>query len=130
MKERPKNAMRGASNKGSSSPRGKNVGLFGFFDSILNLDKVFADGIPPKYIPRILFISAIGIFYIGNSHFANTTIIKLSRMKTETEDLRVDYTTLKADFMLRSKQSEVAKKVASMGLEESSVPPQKITLEE
>ena len=119
----PKNTIGGK----DDNPKG---GLFGFLDNLLSLNQTFAEGIPPKYFPRIMFGMFVGIIYIANSHFANKTIIRLTKVKAEAEDLRVDYTSLKADYMLRSKQSEVAKKVSSMGLEESSVPPQKITLEE
>ena len=55
---------------------------------------------------------------------------KIAKMKVEVNDLRADYTTLKAELMFKSKQSEVAKEVQSIGLEESMVPPQKIDLEE
>jgi outer membrane murein-binding lipoprotein Lpp len=33
---------------------------------------------------------------------------KIDKLQTEVEDLRADYTTLKADIMYASKQSEVA----------------------
>mgnify|MGYP001796119542 FL=1 len=49
-------------------------------------------------------------------------------MKKEIEDLRADYTTLKADYMYASKQSEVAKKVEKLGIKESLRPPEKITI--
>jgi hypothetical protein len=51
-------------------------------------------------------------------------------MKSEVEDLRADYTTLKSELVVGLKQSEVARRVASMGLEESQSPPVKIKLEE
>lgn len=136
MKNTPKNTSANQSKTSSPSATTKreksegNKSFFGFIDGLLQLDEIFANGIPPKYLPRILFMAMLGIVYIGNSHFANKTIVQLTKVKAETEDLRVDYTSLKADYMLRSKQSEVAKRVAPMGLEESSVPPQKIELEE
>jgi len=48
---------------------------------------------------------------------------------TEVEDLRADFTTLKAELMFASKQSEVAKKVKEQGLEESMSPPYKIEID-
>ncbi|MFM8741301.1 MAG: FtsL-like putative cell division protein, partial [Cytophagales bacterium] len=44
------------------------------------------------------------------------------------EDLRADFTTLKSDVMFASKQSEVARRVKSMGLVESLTPPYKIVV--
>jgi hypothetical protein len=37
---------------------------------------------------------------------------------------------MKADYMFASKQSEVAKKVRKIGLEESKTPPNKIVVQE
>ena len=51
-------------------------------------------------------------------------------MQIEVEDLRADYTTLKADLMFSSKQSEVARKVQAFGLKESLIPPYKVVVEE
>ena len=50
-------------------------------------------------------------------------------MQVEVEDLRADYTTLKADLMFASKQSEVARQVSEIGLKESLKPPYKVVVE-
>jgi hypothetical protein len=44
-------------------------------------------------------------------------------MQQEVEDLRADVTTLEAEYMLSSKQSEVAKKIAPIGIVELEQPP-------
>jgi hypothetical protein len=79
-----------------------------------------------KYLPHVVYLTAIGIFYIGNSHYAEKTIRKIDRLQVEVEDLRADYTTLKAQTMFASKQSEVARSVKPLGLKESLKPPYKI----
>ncbi|ELR71862.1 hypothetical protein C900_02237 [Fulvivirga imtechensis AK7] len=109
----------GASRKGS---------IFSRLESLVRLDAVFEHGLPVKYLPHILFVTAIGIFYIGNSHYAEKNIRKIDRLKSEVEDLRADYTTLKADYMYASKQSEVAKNVRKLGIKESLQPPEKIVI--
>jgi hypothetical protein len=86
-------------------------------------------GLPVHYLPYVLFLVAIGIFYIGNSHYADKTTRKIDKLHQEVEDLRADYTTLKSDYMFASKQSEVAKKVKKIGLKESDKPPFKIIVE-
>jgi hypothetical protein len=45
------------------------------------------------------------------------------------EDLRADVTTLEAEYMLSSMQSEVAKRVASQDIEELNHPPIKIEVD-
>jgi hypothetical protein len=83
-----------------------------------------------KYVPRILFLTVILIFYIGNTHFSERIVRRIDKLKVEVENIRADYTTLKADLMFASKASEVAKRVAPMGLEESLTPPTKIIVKE
>ena len=78
--------------------------------------------------PQTLFLTLIGIIYIGNNHWAEKTIRKIDKIQIEVEELRADYTSLKADYMFAAKQSEVARKVKNTGLKESSTPPNKIVL--
>jgi len=100
--------------------------LFSKLESITKLDPSFEHGLPVKFMPYIIYITLVGIFYIGNTHYAEKTSRKINKLQNEVEELRADYTTLKANFMKDSKQSEVAEKVKRLGLEESIVPPYKI----
>ena len=104
--------------------------LFSIIGNKLKVDALFENGLPAKYIPHTLFLTAIGIFYIGNNHWAEKTIRKIDKTRIEVEELRADYTSLKADYMFASKQSEVARKVKKIGLQESYTPPNKIVIEE
>jgi hypothetical protein len=102
--------------------------IFSAFEKRLMLDSYFEEGFPVHYIPRILFVLVLGLIYIGNTHYAEQTVRKINRIQVEVEDLRADYTTLKADLMYDSKQSEVAKKVKELGLKESLIPPHKVVV--
>jgi len=104
--------------------------LFSFIDKGLKINKLFEEGIPTQYIPKALFIMMLLIVYIGNTHHAERTVRRTDKLKMELENLRADYTTLKADLMFYSKASEVAKKVEPIGLEESLIPPAKIIVKE
>lgn len=104
----------------------KGFSLFKLLDKYTNVDALFEEGVPLKYLPYILYLTLITLFYIGNTHFAEKTIRRIDKIKVETEDLRADYTTLKSDYMEASKQSEVARNVASLGLIESSSPPYQV----
>jgi hypothetical protein len=103
--------------------------IFGRIEEALKIPVLFDRGVPVKYVPYVLFLTAIGIFYIGNTHYADKTVRKIDRLKVEVEDLRADFTTLKSDYMFASKQSEVAKSVRKSGIVESVQPPQKIVVE-
>ncbi|WP_018478426.1 FtsL-like putative cell division protein [Pontibacter roseus] len=104
----------------------KGFSLFKLLDRYTNVDFLFQEGVPTKYLPHVLFLTGVTLFYIGNTHYAEKTIRKIAKLKIETEDLRADYTTLKSDYMEASKQSEVARNVAPLGLVESSSPPYQV----
>ena len=106
----------------------KGFSVFSKMEELVKIEHLFEDGLPVKYLPKIMFVVVLVIFYIGNNHYAEKTVRKIDKTKTEVEDLRADYTTLKANYMLSSKQSEVAKRVAPFGLKESMRPPYKIKM--
>jgi len=109
--------------KVEETPRPKGLSIFNLLERYTKMDAFFQDGLPVKYLPQVLFGMLIVLFYIGNTHYAERTIRKIDKVKRETEDLRADYTTLKSDYMEASKQSEVARNVLPLGLEESKTPP-------
>ncbi len=102
--------------------------VFQMLETSLKLNNVLSEGLPMKQMPRILFIMGLLIFYIANTHYADKIVRNTAKTKAEVQDLRADYTTLKADLMFKSKQSEVAKRVAVLGLEESLAPPYKLEI--
>ena len=106
--------------------KGPTKTVFQILESSLGLNNVLTKGLPMQQMPRIFFVMGLLIFYIANTHYADKIVRSTAKSKSEVEDLRADYTTLKADLMFKSKQSEVAKRVASMGIEESLTPPYKI----
>lgn len=114
--------------KGEEGGRGRNI--FSRIEGMMRIDAAFESGIPVKYVPYILFLAGIALFYIGNSHFAEKNVRKIDALEKEVEDLRADYTTLKSDYMFASKQSEVAKNVAQLGIKESLQPPEKVVLKD
>ena len=103
--------------------------IFSLLEQAMTIDKLAVEGLPVKFIPYILFVTVLSIFYIGNNHYTEKTIRKINVIEAEVEELRADYTSLKAEYMFDSKQSEVAKKVKPLGLEESLYPPVKILVE-
>lgn len=108
-------------------PSGRN--LFRTIENVFKVDKFFEDGVPIKYLPYVLYVTLILIIYIGNNHYTERTVRQIDQLKVEVEDLRADYTTLKADYMYSSKQSEVSRNISDQGVIESSVPPFKIKLD-
>lgn len=105
----------------------RKIRLFGFLDKIIDLDTLQTSGLSTQYVPYLLFLSAIGIFYIANAHYAERTIREISQLEAEVETLRANHTTLKAEYdTYTAKQSVIAEKAQELGLQESKGKVQKI----
>jgi len=76
-----------------------------------------------KNLPFFLFLSILAIIYIYNGHYADKTIRNINKVQNDLKELQYEYKTLKSEVMFRSKQSELAKAVAPLGLKELVVPP-------
>ncbi|MEL6412611.1 MAG: FtsL-like putative cell division protein [Bacteroidota bacterium] len=104
----------------------KKSGLFAYLEDALRFSILAAYGLPARYLTRLLFLFALGILYVGNTHYHERMVRRIHQLEQEVGSLKVDYTTLKASYMFDSKQSEVAKRVAPMGLASPPYPPLKI----
>jgi hypothetical protein len=76
-----------------------------------------------KNIPFFLFLSALAIVYIANGHYADNTVRNINKVNRELKELQYEYKYFKSEVMFRSKQSELAKSVETLGLKELVVPP-------
>ena len=76
-----------------------------------------------KNIPFFLFLSLLAVLYIFNGHYSDKTIKDINKTSKEVRELQYEYKTLKSEVMFRSKQSELAKAVAPLGLKELVTPP-------
>ena len=108
----------------------RGAGFIRSLEKAVGMKKLEEAGIPIKHFPKILFVFILLLFYIWNTHNTEKAIRKISRLEKEVEDLRADYTTLKAEYMLSGKQSEVAKKVNKIGVAETLTPPYKIVVKD
>lgn len=107
----------------AASPKTGGGSIFKMIEEKLSFSFIFEEGLPIRYAKQVIFVVFFLIVYIANSHLSEKMIRRTDKMKSEVEDLRTDYTTLKAEYMFQSKQSEVAKKVAVMGIVETKEPP-------
>lgn len=96
------------------------------FFTVLLTEGVMSKEAATEMMPFIIFIAFLGMIYIGNRHFAEKNIRDIDKLNKEVKELSWDYKTLKADLMLKSTQTEVAKKVDTFGLKEPVEPPKKI----
>ncbi|GAA4801009.1 hypothetical protein GCM10023231_32230 [Olivibacter ginsenosidimutans] len=79
-------------------------------------------------VPFIGYLALLAIIYIANRHFAENSVREIDNLSREVKYLSWEYKSLKADLMQKSTQSEVARKVDTLGLKELVEPPKKISL--
>lgn len=96
--------------------------------------KLFVEGAVSKeaatdMLPYLVFLCVIGMIYIANSHMAVKRIRDIDRLSKEVKELSWEYKSLKAELMFKSKMTEVAKKVDTLGLKELIEPPKKIVVQ-
>jgi hypothetical protein len=77
-------------------------------------------------LPFVLFLTLLGMIYIGNMHLAEKTIRDIDKVGKESKELSWDYKTSKAELAYKSTLSEVAKRADTLGIKESIEPPQKL----
>jgi len=95
--------------------------------------KLFTEGVVSKeaatdMLPFLVFLCVLGMIYIANSHMAVKSIRDIDRLNKEVKELSWEYKSLKSDLMFRSKLTEVAKKVDTLGIKELIEPPKKIVV--
>ncbi len=100
--------------------------IFTWIEEKLNITGVLGEGVPVQLVPPVGFIALLALIYIWGNHRAENMVRKIERAQQEVEDLRADVTTLEAEYMLSSMQSEVAKRVAAQDIVELNQPPIKI----
>lgn len=82
-----------------------------------------------QMMPFLIFLAMLAMVYIANRHFAEKTIRGIDKLNKEVKELSWDFKTLKADLMLKSTQTEVARQADTLGLKELVEPPKKIVIE-
>ena len=115
--------------KEESSPKGRSrKTIFSWMEEKLDVKKVLGEGVPVQLVPPVGFVALLALIYIYSNLRAENRIRQIDKAKQEVADLRADVTTLEAEYMKSSMQSEVSKRVAAIELYELNQPPVKIEL--
>jgi hypothetical protein len=100
--------------------------IFGLFDLDFRITK---ENIP-RVLSYVLFVSGLILLYIANKYYAEKIIMRTNKVNKEIKELRAISITTKAELMNYSKQSEILKKAAEMGLQTPTQPPKKINTDD
>jgi outer membrane murein-binding lipoprotein Lpp len=95
--------------------------------------KLFTEGVVTKeaatdMLPYLIFLCVLGMIYIANSHMATTNMRNIDKLSKDIKELSSEYKSLKSDLMFKSKLSQVAAKVDTLGLKQLIEPPKKIVV--
>ncbi|MFY7827616.1 MAG: FtsL-like putative cell division protein [Flectobacillus sp.] len=125
-----RNVSKNVTPKSGTTSKSRSKGLFSMIDSVFNMDRILGGEFPAEQMRYLVWISFLIVLYIASSLHSESLIHQIDKTKAEVEELRADYTTQQADFMKAGKQSEIIKRVESMGIEENKTPPTKIIVKD
>jgi len=115
--------------KEGSSPKGRSgKTIFSWIEEKFDVKRILGEGVPVQLVPPVGFVALLALIYIYSNLRAENKIREIDKAKQEVADIRADVTTLEADYMKSSMQSEVSKRVAVLELYELNEPPVKIEL--
>jgi len=83
-----------------------------------------------RIFPYLLFLALLAFVYITNDYVLENKIRKITKMEREIKELRYEYISVKSDLMTLSKQSQLAKRLESMGIKENKEPVKTIIIHE
>jgi hypothetical protein len=79
-----------------------------------------------NWLPFILFVSVLTVFYIGYNYYADDNIRRENKLNREIKEYHTEYISTTSELMFATKQSELAVAAGKLGLKEPVVPPFKI----
>lgn len=65
----------------------------------------------------ILLIVGLAFFYISNRYTCQQKIANINKLKNELNDLKYESLTRSTELMMRTKQSQVRKRISERGIE-------------
>lgn len=113
--------------EGGRPTGGSRKTIFSWMEEKLDVKGILGEGVPVQLLPPVGFIALLALIYIYSNLAAENKIRQIDKAQQQVADLRADVTTLEAEYMKSSMQSEVAKRVAALELYELNQPPIKIT---
>jgi Bacteriodetes cell division protein (FtsL-like) len=101
-----------------------------WINDTIGLDRLFGEdnAWPIRNINQILWVTFLLLVYIGLNHNAERLFRNVQQTRSDLDEKRATYTTLQAAFMKTGRQSELAKRVDTLGLTSASRPPYRIVV--
>ncbi|CAM3852196.1 FtsL-like putative cell division protein [Mucilaginibacter galii] len=97
-----------------------------FLTNLLSKGVISTDAVT-RALPFVFYLALLGMVYIANRHVAENNLRNIDKVSKEVKELSWDFKTTKADMAYKSTQTEVAKRVDTLGITAPIEPPQKLT---
>jgi hypothetical protein len=101
---------------------------FSYIERKLPMSTLLIEGLPIRYLSILAFSLLLGLLYVANTHYYERKLRTITRLEHEVEVLRMECTAIQSSYMLISKQSVLAQRVAHLGLYEPTTPSVKVKL--
>ena len=101
-------------------PGGKGIGIGHATRKFLGGEKLAESTF--RLFPFVLFISFLAFVYIANNYYAERKIRNINKIQKELKEIKYEHISTKSKLMQISKQSQIAKKMESTGIKESTEP--------
>ena len=102
--------------------------IFSWIEEKFDVKRILGEGVPVQLVPPVGFVALLALIYIYSNLRAENKIREIDKTKQEVADIRADVTTLEAEYMKSSMQSEVSKRMEALEIYELNQPPVKIEL--
>lgn len=75
-----------------------------------------------QIFPFLLFLAGLAFIYITNDYVLENKVRRIAKIEREIKELRYEYISVKSDLVTLSKQSQLEKRLESMGIKETTEP--------
>ncbi|PWJ42063.1 FtsL-like putative cell division protein [Sediminitomix flava] len=76
-----------------------------------------------RFLPFFIYATILGVLYIGNTFYTEKKYTEIESLKSKVDQLRIDYRTLKYDYLNMAKRSKIDGKVRKNGLYPTNTSP-------
>ena len=78
--------------------------------------------------PYMLSLVCLAILLIANNYVSEKIIRETNAVKRELKERQTEHLTTLSEYLRKSQQSEIAKRLDPVGIKESVVPPKRISI--
>ncbi len=107
---------------GNDAGRSDGVGTFGRATQDVLGGAILETERTRRIFPYLLFLAGLAFVYITNDYVLESKVREITKTERQIKALRYEYISIKSDLMTISKQSQLEKRLESIGIKETNEP--------